>query len=193
MSVRFPFAALALVLAGCAAGAPAPSAVEAPRPAARYALQDLGAAASVEIEASIFDDGRSCGQVVGFGDSHPGDGRFYELVVDARRAGNAVSGTVTLYTMADVLGAPTVQVDPRVYRGTVTKLAVKGERAWARGVLDNGESFALEVLDQATGPIREETPFDWFWFDTEGLHAEAAHIHEGDLEVTPKSCLPLGL
>lgn len=191
----FAFLTLGLALAACA-GPPVP-AVEPPvvPVPARYTALDVGATAtaSADVDATLFTDDKSCGEVMGTGDSHPGDGRFYELTVDGRRSGNVASGTVVLYTMKDVLGAPTIAIDPRVYHGTITKLALAGDRAWARGVLDTGASFSLEVLDQITNAITEDPPYDYFWFDTAGLHADRAFIHEGDLEVAPKSCLPLGL
>ncbi len=187
---------LGLALVGCAAPAQPPVTEPlAPQAPARYALQELGASltASVEVDPTLFSDAKHCGEVRGTGDSHPGDGRFYELTVNGRRSGNVATGTVLLYTMKDVLGAPTIAIDPRVYRGTITKLALKGDRAWARGVLDTGAAFSLEVLDQGDNLITEAPPYDWFWFDTAGLHVESAYIHEGNFEVEPKSCEPIGL
>lgn len=129
-----------------------------------------------------------CGTVSGSGDSHPNDGKFYELTVKAEKAGTLSKGTVVLYVMNDVLFGTNPVPDPVVYQGTVTSLSVSRRRALAKGILSTGEPFTLRVEDNLTDAVSDGPTYDYFWFSTEGLEVDEAYIHEGDLVVRPQNC-----
>ena len=169
---------LAALLAGCAAPATAPA--QAPM-------------RTLSLTGDLEEADRGCGTVNGTGDSHPGDGRFYELTVSAERLTAASKGTVVLYTMPDVLAGADATVGPSTYQGAVTSLSIKNGRAHMKGTLTTGKAFTLRIDDNVTDAITSEGPYDYFWFETEGLKVEKAFIHEGDYVVTTVACPATGL
>lgn len=165
------FISVALVLAGCSGPGPTAVGENASDRRVMTLLPELG-----------------CGTVSGTGDSHPNDGKFYELTVKAEKAGTLSKGTVVLYVMNDVLFGTNPLPEPVIYEGTVTHLSVSDHRAQAKGILSNGKPFTLRIEDNITGAISEGPTYDYFWFSTEGLDVDNAYIHEGDLIVRPKNC-----
>lgn len=130
----------------------------------------------------------TCGTVTGTGDAHPGDGKFYELTVQAEKDGALSKGSIVLYVMNDVLFGPNPVPEPVVYRGTVQSLALQEGRVLLKGVLSNQEAFTLRVEDNVTDAISDGPAYDYFSFKTEGLEVRQAPIHEGDLVVRPRRC-----
>lgn len=176
MTLRTSFLAAALLLAGCGGMSPAV-----------HGGDPLPAQPERQLMSTLVSE-LGCGTLYGTGDSHPNDGKFYELTVKAERDGALSKGTVVLYVMNDVLFGTNPVPDPVVYQGTVTSLSVSHHRALAKGVLSTGKPFTLRVEDNLTDAISDGPEYDYFWFSTEGLEVKKAYIHEGDLVVTPKNC-----
>lgn len=162
----------ALLLAGC--GSPGPVATGAEPD--RWVLGSL--------ESHVL----GCGTVTGTGDSHPGDGKFYELTVRAEREPGRDSGTIVLYVMNDVLFGTNPVPEPEVHRGTVERVSIGKDQARLKGHLADGRPFTLEVEDRVTDAISDGPQYDYFSFSAPGLEVQRAFIHEGDLVVTEKRC-----